>query len=115
MQAQADIDVDTERAARAFLAGVAKQYALAGAFLFGSRARRNHRPDSDVDIAVLLRGDRDKFLDTTLNLADIAYEVLLETGILIEAIPIWEGEWEHPESYANPGLLRNINREGIRL
>ena len=43
-----DIDPDTERAARAFVAKVAGQYELAGAILFGSRARRNHRPDSDA-------------------------------------------------------------------
>ncbi len=42
-----DIDPDTERAARAFVAKVARQYELAGAILFGSRARRNHRPEWD--------------------------------------------------------------------
>lgn len=111
----ANIDPDTEKAARAFVAKVASQYDLAGAILFGSRARRNHRPDSDADIAVLLRGQRGKFLDTKLALADIAYDVLLETGVLIQPLPVWEDEWEHPERYTNPALLRNIDREGVRL
>lgn len=111
----ANIDPDTERAARAFVAKVASQYDLAGAILFGSRARRNHRPDSDADIAVLLHGQRGKFLDTKLALADIAYDVLLETGVLIQPLPVWEDEWEHPERYTNPALLRNIDREGVRL
>jgi predicted nucleotidyltransferase len=110
-----DIDPDTERAARAFVAKVARQYELAGAILFGSRARRNHRPDSDADIAVLLHGLRGQFLDTKLALADIAYDVLLETGLLIQPLPVWEDEWAHPESYINPALLRNIRREGVRL
>jgi predicted nucleotidyltransferase len=91
------------------------RYDLAGVILFGSRARRNHRPDSDADIAVLLRGRRGQFLDTKLALADIAYDVLLETGILIQPFPIWEEDWEHPERSANPALLRNISREGVRL
>lgn len=109
------IDPDTERAARAFIARVASQYELAGAILFGSRARQNHRPDSDADIAVLLPGPRGHFLDTKLALADIAYEVLLETGVLIQPLPVWEDEWEHPENYTNPALLQTINREGLRL
>ena len=111
----ADIDADTEHAARVFIAKVASQYELAGAILFGSRARRSHRPDSDADIAVLLHGHRGQFLDTKLALADIAYEVLLDTGILIQPLPVWEDEWEHPEHYTNPALLRNINLEGVRL
>jgi len=93
-----DIDPDTERAARAFVDRVARQYELAGAILFGSRARRNHRPDSDADIAVLLHGLRGPFLDTKLALADIAYDVLLETGLLIQPLPVWEDEWAHPGS-----------------
>ncbi|MCZ7663091.1 MAG: nucleotidyltransferase domain-containing protein [Thermoleophilia bacterium] len=109
------INADTERAARAFLAKAAQQYDLVGALLFGSQARGDHRPDSDVDIAVLLRGPRGNFLDTKLALADIAYEVLLETGILIQPLPIWDEEWEHPERSPNPELLRNIDRDGVRL
>ena len=48
-------------------------------------------------------------------MADLAYDVLLETGIRIQPLPIWEEEWEHPEAYSNPHLLPNIAREGIRL
>lgn len=110
-----DIDAETEHAARVFIAKVTSRYELVGAILFGSRARRNHRPDSDADIAVLLHGHRGQFLDTKLALADIAYEVLLDTGILIQPLPVWEDEWEHPEHYRNPALLRNINRDGVRL
>lgn len=110
-----DIDVDTVKAARAFIAKAASQYDLSGAILFGSRARRNHGPDSDADIAVLLRGRNGEFVDTKLALADLAYEVLLDTGILVQPLPIWEDEWAHPERHANPSLLRNISRNGVRL
>ena len=115
MRSLADIDFDTERAARAFVAKVENRYDLVGAILFGSRARRNYHPDSDADIAVLLHGHRGQFLDTKLALADIAYDVLLETGVLIQPLPVWENEWKHPERYNNPLLLHNISREGIRL
>ena len=52
---------------------------------------------------------------TKLDMADIAYDVLLETGVRIQAFPIWEEEWAHPENYSNPRILDNIKREGIRL
>ncbi len=115
MRPLTDIDTKTEQAARSFIAKVQRQYDPTGAILFGSRARRNYRPDSDADIAVLLRGHRGRFLDTKLALADIAYDVLLETGILIQPLPVWEDEWEHPENHENSALLQNIKREGVRL
>ena len=48
--------------------------------LFGSRARGTERSDSDADVAVLLRGRRGHFLDTKLDMVDVAYEVLLNTA-----------------------------------
>jgi predicted nucleotidyltransferase len=111
----ATIDSDTEHAARTFLRRVAHQYEVTGAILFGSRARHGYRPDSDADLAVLLRGPPGSFVPTKLAMADIAYEVLLETGIRVQPLPIWEEEWMHPEAYSNPRLLYNIDREGIRL
>ena len=42
------------RAVRAFLARVAPRHPLQAAWVFGSRARGDHRPDSDVDVALLL-------------------------------------------------------------
>lgn len=66
--------------------------------LFGSRAQRRHRPDSDADVAVILRGAKGPFLDTMLAMADVAYNVLLETGILIQPLPVWEDEWANPET-----------------
>jgi predicted nucleotidyltransferase len=86
----ADIDLDTAKAAHAFIKMVASRYDLAGAILFGSRARSAHRTDSDADVAVLLRGRPGKFVATKLAMADLAYDVLLETGILIQPLPIWE-------------------------
>jgi len=111
----ADLDHDTAVAARVFIARVSARYDYSGAILFGSRARHTNRPDSDADIAVLLHGNPGKFVTTKLEMADIAYDVLLETGIRIQPLPIWEQEWEHPETYSNPLLLKNIEREGVRL
>lgn len=109
------LDPETESAASAFLAQIAGRYDVLHAILFGSRARHEHQPDSDLDIALLLRGRPGQFLTTKLDMADIAYDVLLETGIRVQPFPIWEEEWAHPEIYPNPRLLQNIEREGIVL
>lgn len=109
------IDVATQRAAQAFIAKISSQYNLAEAVLFGSRARQTHRPESDVDIAVVLRGPHGHRADTAVNMAGIAFDVMLETGVLIEAVPLWEDEWAHPEHFNNPALIENIRRDGIRL
>src|SRR5580658_5482363 len=39
-----------------FLGRVSARYPVKFAILFGSRARGTHRPDSDVDLGVVLRG-----------------------------------------------------------
>lgn len=110
-----NIDLQTEAAARRFLGLIADRYDVAGAILFGSRARGTHRPDSDADVAVLLNGEHSPRAPIVLAMADLAYDVLLETGIDISPLPIWVDQWERPETFNNPALLRNIAAEGVRL
>ena len=109
------IDAATEAAVRAFLARAGEHHDIAAAYLFGSRARQTHRPDSDADVAVILNGPVGDFVETKLEMADLAFDVLLETGVLVQALPIRVDEWERPEDYRNPELMRNIRREGVRL
>ena len=108
-------DRATTRAARLFLARVSRDYALKEALLFGSRARHEHRADSDADIAVILAGPPQPLLATKLALADMAYDVMLDTGILIQALPVWQQQWEHPDATEYPALLGSIARDGIKL
>ncbi|WP_218569051.1 nucleotidyltransferase domain-containing protein [Pseudomonas sp. A-1] len=112
-QARGLLDRETEAAARRFLSLIADRYDIAGALLYGSRARGTHRPDSDADLAVILPGEHQHFLSAKLAMADVAFDVLLETGILISPLPIWLDEWKHPENYSNPALLHTIAAEGI--
>jgi uncharacterized protein len=101
--------------AQDFVKRVSRRHAVKAALLFGSRARGTHGADSDVDIAVLLQGNGGKLTEISLDMADAAYEVLLETGIYIQPLPIWEDEWEHPDTHSNPRLLENIKRDGRPL
>lgn len=109
------IDHNTEEAVRRFLSHVAERYDVAGAILYGSRSRGDHKKDSDADVAVLLSGERQRFLPVMRDMGNDAYDVLLETDIFISPMPIWLEEWERPEDSWNPELFRNIARDGIRL
>ena len=106
---------DIAQAAKLFLGRVRARYPVHSALLFGSRARGSGRNDSDADVAVVLQGRKGDFVPTKLAMADLAYEVLLETGVHVQPLPIWQEEWEHPEKHRNPRLLRNIGRDGIPL
>src|SRR5579871_3653126 len=99
------LDPDTEHAARVFLERIASRFNVAGALLFGSRARRSHRPDSDADIAVLLYAPHKDRVDAVIEMAGTAFDVLLDTGILVQALPLWEEEFDHPELFSNPRLI----------
>jgi len=109
------IDPPTERAVRDFLRRIANRYPIVGARLYGSRARGDADQYSDADLAILLRGPRGDAMSAGVEMAGVAFDVLLETEILVSPLPIWEDEWEHPEIASNPRLLENIRREGVPL
>ncbi|MCK5662678.1 MAG: nucleotidyltransferase domain-containing protein [Thiotrichaceae bacterium] len=98
-----------------FLARINEKYDLEKAILFGSYARHDERAQSDMDIALLLRGAHGKRTDTSLDMASIAFDVMMETGILVDPIPFWMDEWQHPEQFKNPALIKNIQQDGILL
>lgn len=104
--------LDIEQAVVRFGRQVTKHYEVAQLILFGSRARGDYHAESDADVAVILKGPVGDFLETKLALADIAFDNLVETGVLVQALPVWKSEWEQPEHYDSPALLQNILRDG---
>lgn len=109
------IDAATERAARAFLREIGGKYPVVESVLYGSRARGNFSPDSDADIAVVLKGQRGDRAAVVQDMAATAFHVMMDTGVMVEALPLWEDEFAHPEAFRNPKLIENIRREGVRL
>jgi predicted nucleotidyltransferase len=107
------IDPATERAVRVFLDRIPPHLKVERAILFGSRARGDHRPDSDADLALIL--ERGHEWSVVEELAGLAFDVLMDTGVLIQAVPISAQDWAHPERFARPDFLRNVAKEGIAL
>jgi len=109
------IDAAVERAVRRFLAAITGRYDVAGAILYGSRARGDHDQDSDADLAVLLNGEPGKYWAVQRDMCNAAHDIMLETDVFLSPLPIWLYQWEQPSRHPNPGLLYSIEQEGIRL
>jgi hypothetical protein len=48
-----------------------------------------------------------------MMLAGLAWYVFLDTGIMIQPVPIAIEDWLHPDDFLRPGFLRTVEREGI--
>ena len=108
------LDPDTEGAVRSFLARIPPTLPVQLAILYGSRARGEATDDSDADLALIVeQGAEDWRL--LGDLAELAYDVFLDTGVLIQPVTISADHWRHPEHFPRPGFLRNVARDGIIL
>ena len=108
------LDIDTERAVRAFLARLPGMFPLERAIVYGSRARGDFHPDSDADVALILTWGADDWR-TLWMLGGLAFDVMMETGILVQPVPIASEDWIRPDQFSRPGFLRNVTRDGIVL
>lgn len=66
---------------------------LVGLYLFGSRARGDHRPDSDVDIAVVLTMLDGGAVVEKMKLIDLAFDALTDAGVMIQPWPFSAAQW----------------------
>ncbi|HUX55479.1 MAG TPA: nucleotidyltransferase domain-containing protein [Bacteroidales bacterium] len=84
----------------------------AEAFLFGSRARGDFRPDSDWDILILVDSLNvtneidDKFRDEL-------YKIEIESGQIISTFVYSKDYWQKNLIFSP--LYKNIKKEGIQL
>ena len=84
----------------------------ATAILYGSEARGDARPDSDIDVLVLLEGDK-RDLKREMNLSGELYEVELASGVLVSPMIMLRKQWEN-RPFKTPFYV-NVMNEGVRL
>ena len=77
--------------------------------LFGSRARGDHYPDSDYDIAVFLNDFSDRWSEID-RLVPIVTDILYDAGAFIHAMPYRAGA----DRERTP-LMHEIRSEGLDL
>jgi len=79
--------------------------------LFGSKARGDFNPDSDIDIFILVdRSDR----EARKIIASLTTEILLKHSILLSPKIIEESHFKFLK-HLDTAFARNIEREGIKL
>ncbi len=81
---------------------------LVQVILFGSQARHDATPESDVDVLVVLKGDVNMGDEIEFT-GDMLTDMLLEYGIPIVCIFVSEQRFLYEEN----SLFMNIQREGI--
>ena len=84
-------------------------------YLFGSRARGDHDPDSDVDVAVILDQKLPRSFEVTEQILEDTYDLMLETGFYIQPWPLEQGSLDDPPAHPHPQISRAIQREGVRI
>lgn len=83
---------------------------LAGLVLFGSRARGDHDPDSDIDVLVVLHGPVRARTEITRT-GGIAADISLRHNVTIQRVFVSSYRFGTDAS----ALLRNVHREGVAV
>ena len=78
--------------------------------VFGSRARGDAAPDSDLDVFIELEESTPELRH---RISEIAWEVGFEMDRVITTVVTTRAELEHGAMGANP-LVLNVEREGVR-
>ena len=77
--------------------------------LYGSRARGDHKPDSDYDVAVFIK-EAGGFLDEAARLADLSTDIIYDTGAVISATPFPAGAYRE-----RTGFMHELRKDGLDL
>ena len=91
---------------------IEKTEPTATTILYGSEARGDARADSDIDVLILLEGDKRDFRREE-ELSGALYDLELNTGVLISPMIILRKQWEN-RPFKTPFYI-NVMNEGIRL
>lgn len=79
--------------------------------LYGSEARGDARPDSDIDILILLPESDQCTAWRKMQINTELYYITLDTGVIVSPVIVAERQWK---AHQTP-LSINISRDGIEL
>lgn len=77
--------------------------------LYGSRARGDHREDSDYDIAVFLH-DLTNYWGEADQIVGVETDILYDTGAVINALPFPAGAYRE-----RTGFMHEVRLDGLDL
>ena len=81
--------------------------------LYGSCARGDFKEHSDVDIALLVKGDRTDSWKYSDKIDEVATELALKYFAVVNFVLLPYDEFEEKKSWY--GYFKNIDKEGIKL
>ncbi len=91
---------------------VAERLPLSRIVLFGSRARGDNEPDSDMDVLVLLEGSVSRESEEYVRFC--AWELSYENGMVIFPLVVARTEWE--EGLTSASLLAAaVGKDGVEV
>lgn len=80
--------------------------------LFGSKARGDFDPESDIDIFLLFNSDIDWKFEN--EVWDLAYEIDLQFGVLFNVIIFSTKQLKDPKMRILP-FFRSVKKEGVKV
>ncbi len=99
------VDKSIINTAKRYIQSIPAELELKKAYLFGSYAKGNQHPESDIDIAVVI-GKMDDFYTVQMQLMRLRRDIDLR----IEPHPIWEGDFNIQNPFAY-----EIEKTGLEL
>lgn len=81
------------------------------AILYGSEARGDARPDSDIDVLVIVPDGVESFASRKYEIMGSLYDVELESGVTISPLVVKESIW----SRLRTPFTCNVSNDGILL
>jgi predicted nucleotidyltransferase len=83
---------------------------LEAVYLYGSHARGDARPDSDIDVLIVIKGDFNYF-DMVQKVSRHTAKLSLKYETVISCAYVTQEDYEHRRT----PLLLNVRREGVAV
>ena len=114
------LDPATQAAVRVFLSHLeqAELPPIAKVLLHGSHARGDSHADSDIDLAVVLRGDVPPRFERRMlrrKLSFLLDDAILESLQPLFAMNMWDSTLENPNRALNPAFYHNLLANGVEV